>query len=69
MSGSGFFFSLAKRYFELGTSMKRLRRLLSLLSFLADLPRKIFGLPLEPMKKSGSLLMYSLRMILLYLYL
>lgn len=26
-------FSLAKRYFELGTSMKRLRRLLSLLSF------------------------------------
>ena len=26
-------FSLAKRYFELGTSMKRLTRLLSLLSF------------------------------------
>ena len=33
MSGSGFFFGQKKRYFELGTSMNRLTRLLSLLSF------------------------------------
>jgi hypothetical protein len=69
VSGSGFFFGQKKRYFELGTSMNRLTRLLSLFRFSGGpAAQDLWSSPgLEPMKKSGSLLMYSLRMILLYL--
>ncbi|KAK4734096.1 hypothetical protein R3W88_008357 [Solanum pinnatisectum] len=56
---------LYKWYFELGTSMKRLTILLYLLSCSADRSLKIFGLYPYPMKKMGSLLMDSLRMILI----